>query len=77
MYNLGCAYLNGQGVAQDHEVAVHWFLEAEGRGHVDSKVQLQRLKSVTNTSESSDTQLGCIVLTIVGLVGLVLFVKAC
>ena len=32
-FNLGCAYANGRGVAQDHGQALAWYHKAAAQGH--------------------------------------------
>ena len=42
MYNLGVLYCNGQGVEQDVETALDWFLNAADKGNADAAFQVGR-----------------------------------
>ncbi len=39
-YNLGTAYLNGTGIAQDYKRAVHWFRQSAIHGFGDAQYNL-------------------------------------
>lgn len=39
-YNLGCCYLNGQGVTQNSEFAVEWFIKAADQGFAAAQYEL-------------------------------------
>ena len=50
-YSLGFMYLEGAGVPQSYELAIHWFEQAAEQGHADAQILLDILSDVTRVQE--------------------------